>query len=35
MVAPLLIRDPMSGAYSRAFFDEIIERELERAKRHG
>ena len=34
MVAPLLIRDPRSGAYSRAFFDEIIERELERAKRH-
>ena len=35
MGAPLLIRDPHSGAYSRAFFDEIIERELERAQRHG
>ena len=34
MVPPLLIRDPKSGAYSRAFFDEIIERELERARRH-
>ena len=31
---PPLIRDPKSGAYSRAFFDEIIERELERARRH-
>ena len=35
MGAALLIRDPQSGAYSRAFFDEIIERELERARRHG
>ena len=35
MGAPLLIRDPQSGAYSRAFFDEIIERELERSRRHG
>jgi two-component system cell cycle response regulator len=34
MVLPL-IRDPRSGAYSRAFFDEIIERELERARRHN
>jgi diguanylate cyclase (GGDEF)-like protein len=34
MAAPLLTRDPRSGAYSRAFFDEIIEREIERAKRH-
>lgn len=30
----LLIRDTRSGAYSRAFFDEIIEREVERARRH-
>src|ERR1035441_9101354 len=35
MGVALLIRDPHSGAYSRAFFDEIIERELERARRHG
>src|SRR5664280_1163462 len=35
MVPPLLIRDPKSGAYSRAFFDEIIEREPERARRHN
>jgi diguanylate cyclase (GGDEF)-like protein len=35
MAAPLLTRDPRSGAYTRAFFDEIIEREIERAKRHG
>ena len=35
MAGPLLTRDPRSGAYSRAFFDEIIEREIERAKRHG
>ena len=34
MFPQLLIRDTRSGAYSRAFFDEIIERELERAKRH-
>jgi diguanylate cyclase (GGDEF)-like protein len=34
MAAPLLTRDPRSGAYTRAFFDEIIEREIERAKRH-
>lgn len=34
MVPQLLIRDTRSGAYSRAFFDEIIERELERARRH-
>jgi len=33
MVPQLLIRDTRSGAYSRAFFDEIIERELERARR--
>jgi diguanylate cyclase (GGDEF)-like protein len=31
---PPLIRDPRSGVYTRAFFDEIIERELERARRH-
>lgn len=35
MVPQLLIRDTRSGAYSRAFFDEIIERELERARRHN
>jgi diguanylate cyclase (GGDEF)-like protein len=32
---PMLIRDPQSGAYTRAFFDEIVERELERSRRHG
>lgn len=35
MAPPLLIRDPQSGAYSRAFFDEIVEREVERSRRHG
>jgi GGDEF domain-containing protein len=35
MVPQLLIRDTRSGAYSRAFFDEIIERELERARRYN
>jgi diguanylate cyclase (GGDEF)-like protein len=32
---PYPIRDPQSGAYSRAFFDEIVDREVERSKRHG
>lgn len=35
MSASFPIRDPQSGAYSRAFFDEIVEREVERSKRHG
>lgn len=35
MSAPYPIRDPQSGAYSRAFFDEIVDREVERARRHG
>jgi GGDEF domain-containing protein len=35
MVPQLLIRDTRSGAYSRAFFDEMIERELERAQRYN
>ena len=34
MAPQLLIRDTRSGAYSRAFFDEIIEREMDRAKRY-
>jgi diguanylate cyclase (GGDEF)-like protein len=36
-VAPLdaSIRDPETGLYSRVYFDEVIGRELERAKRHG
>jgi diguanylate cyclase (GGDEF)-like protein len=29
------IRDLQSGAYSRAFFDEIVDREVERSRRHG
>ena len=29
------IRDPETGVYTREFFDEIIGRELEHAKRHG
>jgi diguanylate cyclase (GGDEF)-like protein len=29
------IRDPETGVYTREFFDEIISRELEHAKRHG
>jgi diguanylate cyclase (GGDEF)-like protein len=29
------IRDPETGLYSRLYFDEVIGRELERAKRHG
>jgi len=29
------IRDPQSGAYTRAFFDEIVDREVERSRRHG
>jgi diguanylate cyclase (GGDEF)-like protein len=29
------IRDPETGLYSRVYFDEVIGRELERAKRHG
>jgi diguanylate cyclase (GGDEF)-like protein len=29
------IRDPETGVYTREFFDEIIARELEHAKRHG
>ena len=29
------IRDLRSGAYSRAFFDEIVDREVERSRRHG
>jgi len=29
------IRDPETGLYARAYFDEVIGRELERAKRHG
>jgi diguanylate cyclase (GGDEF)-like protein len=33
--SPFPIRDPQSGAYSRAFFDEIVDREVERSKRHG
>ncbi len=35
MSASFPIRDPQSGAYSRAFFDEIVDREVERSKRHG
>lgn len=35
MSTPFPIRDPQSGAYSRAFFDEIVDREVERARRHG
>ncbi len=35
MSAPYPIRDPQSGAYSRAFFDEIVDREVERSRRHG
>jgi GGDEF domain-containing protein len=35
MIPQVFIRDTRSGAYSRAFFDEIIERELERARRHN
>jgi len=31
----LAIRDPQSGAYSRAFFDEVVDREVERSHRHG
>lgn len=34
MSSPFL-RDPQSGAYTRAFFDEIADREVERARRHG
>jgi diguanylate cyclase (GGDEF)-like protein len=33
--SPFPIRDPQSGAFTRAFFDEIVEREVERSKRHG
>jgi diguanylate cyclase (GGDEF)-like protein len=33
--APVPIRDPQSGAYSRAFFDEMVDREVERSRRHG
>jgi diguanylate cyclase (GGDEF)-like protein len=29
------IRDQQTGCYSRGYFDEVIGRELERAKRHG
>jgi diguanylate cyclase (GGDEF)-like protein len=29
------IRDPETGLYARPYFDEVIGRELERAKRHG
>jgi diguanylate cyclase (GGDEF)-like protein len=29
------IRDAQSGAYTRAFFDEIVDREVERSRRHG
>lgn len=29
------IRDPQSGAYSRGFFDEVVDREIERSRRHG
>jgi len=29
------IRDPRTGLYTRAFFDEVIGRELERSRRHG
>lgn len=35
MSHPYPIRDHQSGAYSRAFFDEIVDREVERSKRHG
>lgn len=35
MSASFPIRDPQSGAYSRAFFDEIVNREVERSHRHG
>ncbi len=35
MSAPVPIRDPQSGAYSRVFFDEIAAREVERSRRHG
>jgi diguanylate cyclase (GGDEF)-like protein len=31
---PVKIRDQDTGAYTREFFDEIIARELERARRH-
>jgi len=29
------IREPRTGLYTRAFFDEVIGRELERSRRHG
>lgn len=35
MSALFPIRDPQSGAYTRAFFDEIVDREVERSRRHG
>ncbi|HVO51854.1 MAG TPA: diguanylate cyclase [Thermoanaerobaculia bacterium] len=35
MSASFPIRDPRSGAYTRAFFDEIVDREVERSRRHG
>lgn len=35
MSTPFSIRDPQSGAYSRAFFDEVVDREVERSRRHG
>ena len=35
MSAAFPIRDPQSGAYTRAFFDEIVDREVERSRRHG
>ena len=35
MSALVPIRDPQSGAYSRAFFDEMVDREVERSRRHG
>ena len=35
MSPALSIRDPQSGAYSRAFFNEVVDREIERSRRHG
>ena len=35
MSASFPIRDAQSGAYTRAFFDEIVDREVERSRRHG
>jgi diguanylate cyclase (GGDEF)-like protein len=29
------VTDPLTGCYNRRFFDEVVERELERQRRHG